>query len=199
VRKNYGEVISPEPPQTQVRINQPVISAVSPQHHKQPVLQQEKRPAVVNAAEQQEMQRPVPEPPQSPPVHQQESMPADADAGLFEHGMSQFKAKDYKAAYKTFEQVIAGHPGDDQSAKTLYFMGECLFNMGEYDLAILDYQKVISNYSSNPHSSAALLRQGMSFEKLTDHETAKIIYAKLVADYPNSREAGVARQRMENL
>ncbi|MCI5132367.1 MAG: tol-pal system protein, partial [Candidatus Electrothrix sp. EH2] len=65
--------------------------------------------------------------------------------------------------------------------------------------AILDYQKVISNYSSNPHSSAALLRQGMSFEKLTDHETATIIYSKLIADYPNSREAGVARQRLKNL
>ncbi|MCW5214232.1 tetratricopeptide repeat protein, partial [Desulfobulbus sp. US5] len=49
------------------------------------------------------------------------------------------------------------------------------------------------------HSSAALLRQGMSFEKLTDHETSKIIYTKLIADYPNSREAGVARQRLEGL
>ena len=91
------------------------------------------------------------------------------------------------------------HPEDDQAAKTLYFMGECLFNMGEYDLAILDYQKVISNYRRNPQSAAALLRQGMSFEKLTDHETAKIIYTKLAADYPKSREAGVARQRLEGL
>ena len=78
-------------------------------------------------------------------------------------------------------------------------MGECLFNQGEYDLAILDYQKVISNYGDDPHSSAALLRQGMAFEKLTDKETAKVVYSKLTSDYPHSREAKVARERLENL
>ncbi|MCI5126319.1 MAG: tol-pal system protein, partial [Candidatus Electrothrix sp. AR5] len=131
--------------------------------------------------------------------HPSQSQGADMEAGVLAQGIAQFKAKEYKSAYKVFEQVLAGRPADDQAAKTLYFMGECLFNLGEYDLAILDYQKVISNYSRNPHSSAALLRQGMSFEKLTDHETSKIIYTKLIADYPNSREAGVARQRLEGL
>jgi tol-pal system protein YbgF len=131
--------------------------------------------------------------------HPPQSQGSDMEDGLLAHGISQFKAKEYKSAYKVFEQVLAGRPADALAAKTLYFMGECLFNLGEYDLAILDYQKVISNYSRNPHSSAALLRQGMSFEKLTDHETSKIIYTKLIADYPNSREAGVARQRLEGL
>jgi tol-pal system protein YbgF len=127
---------------------------------------------------------------------------ADADEkedGLFGKGMSSFKEKNYKKAYKLFEQHLAGQPGSKQSAKTLYLMGECLFNQGEHDLAILDYQKVISNYSGDPHVSAALLRQAMSFEKLTDKETAKIIYGKLIAEHPDSREAKVAKERMENL
>ena len=118
---------------------------------------------------------------------------------LVDQGMSRFKAKEYKAAYKLFEQFLAGHPSKQQAANAQYLMGECLFNQNEYDLAILDYQKVISNYGDDPHCSAALLRQGMAFEKLTDKETAKVVYAKLLADHPRSREAKVARERLENL
>ncbi len=121
------------------------------------------------------------------------------DDTLMNQGMSSFKAKKYQAAYKLFEQFLANQPDKSQAAKALYLMGECLFNQGEYDLAILDYQKVISNYADDPHSSAALLRQGMSFEKLTDKETAKVVYSKLLADHPRSREAKVARERLENL
>uniref|UniRef100_UPI004056F64C tol-pal system protein YbgF n=1 Tax=Candidatus Electronema sp. TaxID=2698783 RepID=UPI004056F64C len=122
-----------------------------------------------------------------------------AEDGLFTQGMDSFKKKDYKKAYKAFEQHLAGQPDSKQAANTLYLMGECLFNQGEYDLAILEYQKVISNYGGDPHCSAALLRQGMAFEKLTDKETAKIIYGKLIKEYPDSREAKVAQERQGNL
>lgn len=121
------------------------------------------------------------------------------DGTLMKQGMSKFKDKEYQAAYKIFEQFLSDQPDKSQAAKALYLMGECLFNQNEYDLAILDYQKVISNYADDPHSSAALLRQGMSFEKLTDKETAKVVYSKLLTDYPRSREAKVARERLENL
>ncbi|MGX9726586.1 MAG: tol-pal system protein YbgF [Candidatus Electronema sp. VV] len=138
----------------------------------------------------------------NPPAAEEKKESASADSGedaLFAKGMTSFKDKKYKEAYKSFEQHLSGQPDSKQAAKTLYLMGECLFNQGEYDLAILDYQKVISNYSGDTHSPAALLRQAMSFEKLTDKETAKIIYGKLADDYPDSREAKVARERMENL
>jgi tol-pal system protein YbgF len=127
------------------------------------------------------------------------SSAARPDDKLMEQGMSRFKAKEYQSAYKVFEQFLGGQPDKREAAKAQYLMGECLFNQGEYDLAILDYQKVISNYADDPHISAALLRQGMAFEKLTDKETAKVVYAKLLADHPRSREAKVARERLENL
>jgi tol-pal system protein YbgF len=127
------------------------------------------------------------------------SSAAGPDDKLMERGMSRFKAKEYQSAYKVFEQFLGGQPDRREAAKAQYLMGECLFNQSEYDLAILDYQKVISNYADDPHISAALLRQGMAFEKLTDKETAKVVYAKLLADHPRSREAKVARERLENL
>ncbi len=215
VRKSYGTVVDAVPrQQTQVRINQPVVNTssrprITPERQKRAVnttVVQQPRQRVQQVQRvqqaQQKVQTVAPVQQQAAVVeyHPQGSRSAPVmENGLLAQGISQFKGKGYKAAYKTFEQFLAGRPGDDQAAKTLYFMGECLFNLGEYDLAILDYQKVISNYSRNLHSAAALLRQGMSFEKLTDHETAKIIYTKLAADYPKSREAGVARQRVEGL
>ncbi|MCI5178742.1 MAG: hypothetical protein D3911_05355 [Candidatus Electrothrix sp. AW3_4] len=219
VRKNYGSVVDVMPQQqTQLRINQPIVETSTSSHPR--ITPQRQKKAMTRAREQPHQQaqsihqvqqiQPVQPVQQIKPVqhaqqptsvveHPPQSQGPTMEDGLLAQGVSQFKAKEYKAAYKIFEEVLAGHPEDDQAAKTLYFMGECLFNMGEYDLAILDYQKVISNYRRNPQSAAALLRQGMSFEKLTDHETAKIIYTKLAADYPKSREAGVARQRLEGL
>ncbi|WP_417909686.1 tetratricopeptide repeat protein [Candidatus Electronema sp. PJ] len=146
----------------------------------------------------------APAPPAAEEVKKEPAPAADeaedkAEDGLLGKGMNSFKEKNYKKAYKLFEQHLAGQPNGKQAAKALYLMGECLFNQGEYDLAILDYQKVISNYNGDPHISAALLRQAMSFEKLTDKETAKIIYGKLISEHPDSREAKVAKERMENL
>jgi tol-pal system protein YbgF len=156
-----------------------------------PVQQEEKAPARP-AQEQEEVKK-------KPVVAADEAATDEAEDGLLGKGMSSFKEKNYKKAYKLFDQYLAGQPKGKQAAKALYLMGECLFNQAEYDLAILDYQKVISNYSGDPHISAALLRQAMSFEKLTDKETAKIIYGKLISEHPDSHEAKVAKERMENL
>ncbi len=125
------------------------------------------------------------------------STPPASDA--FSQGMNQYKGKSYKEAYKSFEQNLSSNPKGSQAAKTLFYMGECLFNQGEYDLAILDYQKVISNHGSDSLAPSALLKQGMSFEKLTDHETAKIIYKKLISEHGSSAEAAQAKERLGKL
>ncbi len=123
----------------------------------------------------------------------------DKASGPFAKAMAEFNARKYKAAYGDFEQVLSRNPRGEQAAKTLFYMGESLYNQGEYDLAILDYQKVISNHAKDPHTPAALLKQGMSFEKLTDNETAKIIYKKLINEYAGTPEAAKAKKRLENL
>jgi len=117
----------------------------------------------------------------------------------FSKGMDAFASKDYKSAYKQFEQSLAADPNGAQAGKTLFYMGESLFNQGEYDLAILDYQKVISNHARDAHTPGALLKQGLAFEQLTDNETAKIIYKKLISDHAGSKEAVEAKERLEKL
>ena len=124
---------------------------------------------------------------------------AATTADPFSQGMNQYKGKNYKEAYKSFEQNLSANPKGAQAAKTLFYMGECLFNQGEYDLAILDYQKVISSHGSDTLAPNALLKQGMSFEKLTDHETAKIIYKKLISEHSGSAEAAQAKERLGKL
>ena len=89
--------------------------------------------------------------------------------------------------------ALAQNPKGNESAETLFFMGESLYAQGEYDLAIMDYQKVISNHADHKRTPTALLKQGISFEKLTDLETAKIIYKKLLAEYPDSAEAAYGK------
>ena len=113
--------------------------------------------------------------------------------------MDAYTKKEYKNAYKFFEQSLAADPNGSKAGKTLFYMGESLFNQGEYDLAILDYQKVISNHARDAHTPRALLKQGMAFEQLTDNETAKIIYKKLIGDHAGSKEAQEAKERLGKL
>nr|WP_320012123.1 tetratricopeptide repeat protein [uncultured Desulfobulbus sp.] len=122
-----------------------------------------------------------------------------AQADPFAKAMDAFNRKEYKSAYKNFEQTLAADPNGPKAGKTLFYMGESLFNQGEYDLAILDYQKVISNHSQDAHTPRALLKQGMAFEQLTDSETAKIIYKKLISDHAGSQEAKEAKERLGKL
>ena len=157
-------------------------------------------PVAQKSAEKPSPAKPIAQPPviASVPKNTDGGAPA-AGSDPFSQGMNQFKGKNYKEAYKSFEQSLSANPKGGQAAKTLYYMGECLFNQGEYDLAILDYQKVISNHGSDALAPNALLKQGMSFEKLTDHETAKIIYKKLISEHGGSTEAAQAKERLGKL
>ena len=49
--------------------------------------------------------------------------------------MNQYKGKNYKEAYKGFEQSLTASPNGSQAAKSLFYMGESLYNQGEYDQA----------------------------------------------------------------
>ena len=133
----------------------------------------------------------------APPAPAEKSSGGGGDS--YAKGMNEYKSKNYKGAYKTLEQSLAKNPNGPEAGKTLYYMGESLYNQGEYDLAILDYQKVISNHGKDSVTPGALLKQGMSFEKLTDNDTAKIIYKKLIADHPGSAEAAKAKERLKSL
>lgn len=69
------------------------------------------------------------------PVSQEKSVPA-AQTDPFSKGMDAYTKKEYKNAYKFFEQSLAADPNGSKAGKTLFYMGESLFNQGEYDLAI---------------------------------------------------------------
>ncbi|MCW5214804.1 hypothetical protein VU13_05860, partial [Desulfobulbus sp. US5] len=145
VRKNYGTVVDTVPQhQTQLRINQPIVNAsrptITPERQKRVVSSSRQQPRQhmqvqqvrqVQQEQQVEQVQEVQEVPirQQSPVVEYPPQNPDMEGSLLEQGISQFKGKEYKTAYKIFEQVLAGRPASDQAAKTLYFMGECLFNL----------------------------------------------------------------------
>lgn len=118
---------------------------------------------------------------------------------LYAKGLKETKAKEYRAAAKTFKLFLATHPSHDLADNAQYWLGEIFYDTGEYERAILEFNKVITGYPKGDKRPAATLKQGFSFEKLGAAKEARVLLETVVELYPKSAEAVKANRRLEKL
>ena len=63
----------------------------------------------------------------------------------------------------------------------------------------LAYEAVLKKYPKSEKAQGALLKQGFSFVEIGDKKTGKTILEKLVEIYPESREAELAKKKIEEI
>lgn len=113
---------------------------------------------------------------------------------LYNQAMTQFKAGNYKAALKMWDEFGTLYPQHKLMANTLYWQGECYFGLADYPNAILSYQKVIESHKQSPKYPAALLKQGVSFIKIGKQQAGEIVLNDVIAKFPNTPEARKATE-----
>ncbi|MBE9529554.1 MAG: tol-pal system protein YbgF [Proteobacteria bacterium] len=118
---------------------------------------------------------------------------------LYAKGLKETKAKEYRAAAKTFKTFLSTHPSHDLADNAQYWLGEIFYDTGEYERAILEFNKVITDYPKGDKRPAATLKQGFSFEKLGAAKEARVLLETVVELYPKSDEAVKATKRLEKL
>jgi len=118
---------------------------------------------------------------------------------LYEEAYDAFKDKKYKQAREKFETFIKEFPQDELADNAQFWIAETYYGEKDFEAAILAYEAVLKKYPKSEKASGALLKQGLSFIEIGDKKTGKTILDKLRELYPDSREAEIAKKKIEEM
>lgn len=120
------------------------------------------------------------------------------ELALYEKTLGYYWDGRYDEAIAGFNEFLTSYPKSDLADNAYFWIGECHRAAEEYEEAILAYQKVINDYPRGNKVPAAMLHQALAFEKIDDKTTATLVYKKLLRKFPKTREAEIAKKRLEH-
>ena len=71
--------------------------------------------------------------------------------------------------------------------------------LGQFEQAILAYQDVMKKYGKGNKVPGSMLRQAIAFYEIKDKTSAKLLLNKLIKQYPKSKEADIAKKKLETI
>jgi tol-pal system protein YbgF len=105
----------------------------------------------------------------------------------------------YQLALQSFRQFLQQYPNMDLSDNAQYWIGEILYDQGRFTAAIAEFEKVVKWYREGDKVSASLLKIGYSYLSMQEVEQGKLYLEEVIRDFPDSREANLAKGRIEAL
>ena len=129
----------------------------------------------------------------------QSMKPPKNKAAIYEVAYDAFKKKKYKDAREKFEAFIKEFPKDKLTDNAYFWIAETYYGEKDFEGAILAYETLLKKYPKSEKSPASLLKQGLSFIEIGDKKTGKIILEQLRERYPDSKEAELAKKRIEEI
>lgn len=118
---------------------------------------------------------------------------------LYDAAKAAFDKGDFDLARDRFQQLLKRYPNTPNADNAQFWIGEIYYREKWYEKAILEYQKVIENYPKGNKVKDALLKQGYSFFNMGDNSSARLILKELIKKYPNSNQAGIAKQKLDQM
>lgn len=120
-------------------------------------------------------------------------------AKIYEAAYSTFKEKKFKEAREKFEAFIKEFPKDSLAGNAQFWIGESYYAEEDYAGAIVEYDALLKNYPNSEKAIGALLKQGYAFIEMGDKKAAKGILEQLRGKYPKSKEAELAKRKLEDM
>jgi tol-pal system protein YbgF len=125
--------------------------------------------------------------------------PLKDKAAIYEGAYDAFKKKKYKDARERFEAFIKEFPKDKLTDNAYFWIAETYYGEKDFEGAILAYETLLKKYPKSEKAPASLLKQGLSFIEIGDKRTGKIILEQLKERYPDSKEAELAKKKVEEI
>lgn len=144
----------------------------------------------------------APEPPDSgqPAVSEPSATrPGDAEREAYGTAFSLLKEGRYPEASAAFEDFLTRYPQGRYADAAQYWLGESQYIQRDYAAALKTFSQLVRTRSSSTRVPAALLRIGDIELEQGALEQARTSFERLIDAYPNSREAQLARERLERL
>ncbi|NCO69127.1 MAG: tol-pal system protein YbgF [Acidobacteria bacterium] len=131
--------------------------------------------------------------PPAPPVHGNEP------AQLYNAAYEDYLRSNFDLAIQGFAEYARRYPDTDLADNALYWVGECHYSKREFKEAIEAFTRLLNTYKTSDKAAAALLKKGLAFLELQDRAQATINLQYVVFEYPDSKEAELARTRLQAL
>lgn len=123
--------------------------------------------------------------------------PPEEGRRLYEIAYNDLMQENYQLALINFRAFLKRHPGTRLSDNAQYWIGEVYYAQGQYGLAIEEFRRVIEEYPGQDKVPAACYKAALSFEQEEDLPTARRYLEYLIEQFPDSREAGLAHERLD--
>ena len=119
------------------------------------------------------------------------------ESELYERALGYYRDGHYEEATAGFKGFLKLYPKSNLADNAHFWIGECYGALKRYEEAILAYQRVINGYPKGNKVPIAMLHQAFAFEKIDDKTTAGIVFKKLLKNFPDTKEAEIAKGRLE--
>ena len=119
------------------------------------------------------------------------------ESEIYDRTLGYYRDGRYEEAIAGFKKFIKLYPESDLADNAQFWVGECHKTQRRYEEAILAYQGVINGYPKGNKVPSAMLHQAFTFEKINDKTTANLVFKKLLRNFPKTKEAEIARKRLE--
>ena len=121
------------------------------------------------------------------------------DQKLYELNLSIYREERFDEAISGFKNFLSKYPKSDLADNAQFWIGECYMALGQFEQAILAYQNVMKKYGKGNKVPGSMLRQAIAFYEIKDKTSAKLLLNKLIKQYPKSKEADIAKKKLETI
>lgn len=124
-------------------------------------------------------------------------LPAGDPIEVYQSAYRDYQRGSYDLARQGFEEFLKASPQSDLADNAAYWIGETYFSQRKYRDAIGRFDEVINNYPKSDKVPSALLKKGFAYIELGERAQGIVQLQYVVHEHPQSREAAIARQRLE--
>jgi len=120
-------------------------------------------------------------------------------AQLYTAAYEDYLRGSFDLALQGFGEYLRRYPDTDLADNALYWIGECHYSKREFPQAIERFTELLNRYKTSDKAAAALLKKGLAFLEAGDRSQAVINLQYVLYEYPGSKEAELARSKLQSL
>lgn len=113
--------------------------------------------------------------------------------------MEKYKTGQHALAAEAFSAFFKRYAKHAYADNSLYWLGECFYDMKKYQLAVKMFRQVVEQYPAGNKAPDALLKMAYCYLRLKAKDPARTILAEVKASYPKSRVAHLASEALKKL
>lgn len=125
--------------------------------------------------------------------------PTEDPIEVYQSAYRDYQRGNYDLARQGFIDFANANPQSDLADNAIYWIGETWFSQKKHRDAIAQFDRVINEYPNSDKVPAALLKKGLAYIEMGEKAQGVVQLQYVVHEHPTSREATLARQRLQSM